>query len=48
MHKIQGQVNQKSQHKATYTEPDGGDSGNSLECIGTGDSFLNTPVQHKH
>ena len=36
---------QRPQHKSRYTEPDRTGSAVSLECIGTGDHFLNvTPA----
>ena len=39
------QGDQRPQHKSRYTEPDRTGNAVSLECIGTGDHFLNiTPA----
>ena len=39
MHKTQVQMDQRPQHKASHTEPYRRES--TLECIDTGDHFLN-------
>ena len=45
MHKSQVKMDQRLQHKAGHTEPYRRQSWNMLECIGTGDHFLNiTPA----
>lgn len=42
LHKTQVQVDNRLQHKIRYTEPNGRESRNSLEHIGTRNNFLNT------
>ena len=46
MHKTEVQMDQRPQHKANHTEPHRTESEKyTLECIGTGNHFLNiTPV----
>ena len=44
-HKTQVQVYHRPQHKTRYTKSNRKESGNCLECIGTGDKLLSrTPV----
>ena len=45
LHKTQVQVDHRPQHKTRYTKSNRKESGNCLECIGTGDKLLSrTPV----
>ena len=45
LHKTQVQVDHRPQHKTRYTKSNRKESGNCLECVGTGDKLLSrTPV----
>jgi hypothetical protein len=47
LYKTQVQVLNRPQHKTEYTKPYEEEVGDSLECVGTVDNFLNrTPMAH--